>query len=406
MFTAQTKIFYSIVFGISLSLALHSNCFAQLRNGPPADGSLPIGFAAADEDSDGCVTKTELTKYLEARLVGAKIPFAKVFEQLDKDKNDSLSKLEFAKRQLVLEEILGPMGGGPMPKDPGKGFVFLKSLRLPIDDRGIQAAVFHRSMELSSNGRENKSVKKVPKACKLKRPSLPTPHDKTNPIRRLADATLILSGGSDGDFFTGGAVVVSKDGLAVTNYHIAQVLKKGQLIGFTSDGKPHRVTEWLAGDKVRDVALIRLEGAGFTPVPIAKETPSAGENIEMIHHSEERFYTYDRGYIMRYPMVGNHPWMEISADYAPGGSGCGIFNRNHELIGLVSMIKFGSGPMLGEEFDMDESEFGGANQDMELDAHQGPPQGMLLVKHAVPLSAIRGLWKSRKRLPDPAGNIR
>jgi len=104
---------------------------------------------------------------------------------------------------------------------------------------------------------------------------------------------------------------------------------------------------------------------------------------------------------MRYPMIGTDPWMEISADYAPGGSGCGIFNANNELVGLVSMVTFGDGPTLGEPMDMDEI----AEQEkleMEEDYQEEGPQDptMLLVKHAVPLVAIQGLFKSDSESKD------
>ncbi|MFO0942190.1 MAG: hypothetical protein U0930_15750 [Pirellulales bacterium] len=41
--------------------------------------------------------------------------------------------------------------------------------------------------------------------------------------------------------------------------------------------------------------------------------------------------------------------MEISAPFAPGGSGCGIFNQELQLIGLVCYISIGDGPSIASE---------------------------------------------------------
>jgi hypothetical protein len=87
--------------------------------------------------------------------------------------------------------------------------------------------------------------------------------------------------------------------------------------------------------------------------------------------------------------------MEISADYAPGGSGCGIFNDKHELVGLVSSIAYGDGPMLADQdFDMEFDDQTQPGEDEEMNDDDFIEDGLLLVKHAVPLTAIQGLWKN------------
>jgi hypothetical protein len=114
------------------------------------------------------------------------------------------------------------------------------------------------------------------------------------------------------------------------------------------------------------------------------------DSIIMIHHTENRFYTYDRGYIKRYPMIGKKPWMEISADFAPGGSGCGVFNANHELVGLVSMIMMGDGPTIARQ------DLSKPPEDESADGTDGfvaSDGAMVVVKLAVPLTAIRELCK-------------
>jgi hypothetical protein len=125
----------------------------------------------------------------------------------------------------------------------------------------------------------------------------------------------------------------------------------------------------------------------------------------MVHHSGNRFFTYDRGYIMRFPVLGKYPWMEISADYAPGGSGCGIFNEKRELIGLVSIIQYGDGPTLSEDFDVQADE-GWIEEGDTVDENMQSMDSMLLLKHAVPLSAIRSLWENANTDDSPKEDVK
>ena len=362
----------------------------------PLPPRLPAGFGIADANGDKKVSENELRSYLAARLVGLNVPYNKVFARLDGDSNHLLDESEFSRRHAAIRHFVPAVVFGPdsMPPDPGKDFKFFVSRRHPIDDRGIFGAVLQRSQETA------------PFDMHVRLDDIPQSHTGTIPkatqsvrsVERLIQATVILSENTGG-VFTGGAVVVSKDGLAVTNYHIAALLSRGGLVGFTSDGKTHRVIEFLAGNRERDVALIRLEGNDFVSVPIATSMPGMGDDIVMLHHTENRFYTYDRGYVMRYPKVGRHPWMEISADYGPGGSGCGIFNSKHELVGLVSMIEFGDGPTLAQGVlgnEIHDHPGPGAAQGntprFDQTGLTGPNRVMLRVKHAAPLPAVRGLW--------------
>ena len=270
-------------------------------------------------------------------------------------------------------------------------------------DGKIMSAVVHRFAEMFKNESvdwpESTSLQDTPETLghALQRQT----NAKEVSVRNLVDATLIVGGGRGTAMFTAGAVMISEDGLAVTNYHVAEFLKEGRMAGLTADGKCYPVVELLAGNLDRDVALIRLKGNGFAHVNIAAKPPGVGDSIEVLHHSENRFYTYDRGYVMRYPTLGKNPWMEISADYAPGGSGCGIYNRDRELVGLVSIIQYGDGPSLAMEFDMrveDGGEFGQKGHgDEEKGMSMIPDESMLMMKHAVPLSAIHSLWNESAR---------
>lgn len=379
-----------------------------------ADG-LPIGFSAADVDGDKSISKSELKTYLDARLGDVSMPHRKLFHRMDVDGNGQLSSEEFGQRHAAIMHFMGrDFFGGSVPDDPGKDFVPYQSADKPIDDKATFAAVLHRYMEMrsSSPGTWVKQDPGTGSAATVGEVPL-NASDAKPTFAELMDSSVIIAGGGD-DFFSAGAVIISKDGLALTNYHVVEGIHKSNVIGMTADGKCHRVIEYIAGDPKDDVALIRLEGTGFKPARIARTVPPMASDIVMLHHSENRFFTYDRGYVMRYSKIGDVTRLEISSDYAPGASGCGIFNSNHELVGLVSSIDMGDGPTLAEGYPEDYDDYqagdgkdgadakgpagpsGPADDDEYYDEMEYTPFGSIMVKHAVPLSAIHSLWSKQQ----------
>ncbi len=391
----KTDLFTSVSFAVAIWLA-------GLASAAPQDSArLPAGFLWADGNQDGSVSQPEMTRYLTDRLGDDSLPFRKIFDAIDSDGDGKLSRPEFEGRHAVLDRFIGPLEEFPPPADPGKGFVPFHGLDHPLDDNGIYGAIYHRYMEQlnqpeawAAAGWKRMNVRRVPAQAAVR---LPQADGQKPALDELVRATLVMGGGgSDEDFFTGGAVIVSPDGLAVTNFHIAEAFNE-KLVGILADGRVVRVIRFVAGNRAADVALVQLEGSGFPWVPLASKAPAMAEDVFMVHHTENRFYTYDRGYVKRYPLIRQSAWMEVSADYAPGGSGCGIFNTRHELVGLVSMIMMGDGPAIAVE-DMT------APDDAWPDGEWAPggdvfEMGALVVKLAVPLNAIQNLTSD----PTPAG---
>lgn len=371
---------------------------AQKVSPPVLTSDDKASFRAADADKDEKVGYSELRPYLRSRFRDGILPTQAIFDHLDADHDHWVSLSEFAGLDSAIGHFMGAdyldLAGMPDPVDPGVGYVFFQGPKRPVDDRAVYGATFHRSRELTRANRDTPGIdlSSVPTSISDVRPDT----DADVPLRKtsvadLARSTIVLAGGHP-DFYCMGGVMISSDGLALTNYHVAESLHEYQLVGFTSDGKPHRVLEFLAGDPNRDIALIRLEGDGFHHAKIAVETPEMGEDIVVLHHSENRYFTYDRGYVMRYPQLGKNVWMEVSCDYAPGGSGCGIFNKEHELIGLVSNMAYGDGPSLAAYV-----ENSGEEEPSSSNYHRGADSkefGTIRVKHAVSLDSIDSLWSA------------
>lgn len=356
---------------------------------------LAIGFAAADSDSDGAISFEELETYLQERLDDPSLPMTTLFRKMDADSDGKIAPDEFENRHAVLDSLQPDLEETFVPADPGVAFVPFSGLDQPISDVNVFGAIYHRYMEQLQQRKAWKSagwkrvlLSRLPEQVSL---NLPAPPKEKSSVEQLIRATLVIAGGgSDEEFFVGGGVIISPDGLAITNYHIADAFNK-KLVGLMADGRVVRITEFLAGNRATDIAVVRLEAGQYPWVPLSSKSPNAAEDIVVVHHSENRFFTYDRGYIKRYPMIGSHPWMEISADYAPGGSGCGIFNSNHELVGLVSTIVMGDGPAIGnselmDETDLEEEESYDDTESLEEEESDVPS---LVVKLGVPWSAIQ-----------------
>lgn len=142
--------------------------------------------------------------------------------------------------------------------------------------------------------------------------------------------------------FSGG-VLVSEDGLALTNYHVVQGHHKERTEGFmamTYDGKCYAIDEVVAADKTADIALVRLKADGqkFHAAPIALNRPDPMDPVRIISNPHGQFFVLTEGEVSRYIQMTGQIFMEITADFGGGSSGSGIFNDRGEVIGIVSRI--------------------------------------------------------------------
>ena len=139
-----------------------------------------------------------------------------------------------------------------------------------------------------------------------------------------------------------GGVVVSADGLAITNYHVLDRAGNGteEVFAVSFDGKSHPIKKVLSADKIADVALVQLGGDGpFFPAPIAGKMPMPLEPVTILSNPKNQFFVVTQGVVSRHVTPGGRrqgEWTEVTADYAAGSSGSGVFNSRGEVVGLVS----------------------------------------------------------------------
>ena len=149
-----------------------------------------------------------------------------------------------------------------------------------------------------------------------------------------------------GDWATGTyatAWVVAADGVLVTNWHVFEDLKDGEVFGAADrDGTVYPVTDFLGGDKTADVAVFRIAAKGLTPLPVASAPAEVGSWVGLISHPGDLFYLYTQGTVTRYSTNKNdddkrEKWMGITAEYASGSSGGPVLNKYGAVTGMAAL---------------------------------------------------------------------
>ena len=143
-------------------------------------------------------------------------------------------------------------------------------------------------------------------------------------------------------------VVIDESGLALTNSHVLRKRDDVTTEGFMAmnyEGRCFEVEEVLAVDPDSDIALVRLKANGhkFYAAPIAKTLPTPTTEIRMVSHPSGEFFVMTKGEVSRHVLTRNLKssltWMEVTADFGGGSSGCGVFNSAGEVVGVASRIK-------------------------------------------------------------------
>lgn len=166
-----------------------------------------------------------------------------------------------------------------------------------------------------------------------------------------------------------GGVLISSDGLALTNYHVLDT-REGIVFGaMTVDGRVFAIDEVLAASKKDDIALIRLRNAADLPHVTVRETVGTGDEVFVFSHPDGFFHTFTKGYLSRKYLTpqGKVPRLQITADFAKGSSGAGIFNVTGELVGLAT-----------------------ATNSIYYSKEEDSPRNLqMVIKSGVPISSIR-----------------
>ncbi len=120
------------------------------------------------------------------------------------------------------------------------------------------------------------------------------------------------------------------------------VVKWDKLIGLTvmtRDGRVCPVREVLAVSTNYDLAILQVEGHGFTPLPVAAKT-RAGAPVWVLGHPFPWYYMLTAGIASGYYVLNGKTqltMLAITADFANGSSGAPVFNECGAVVGVAAM---------------------------------------------------------------------
>ncbi len=140
---------------------------------------------------------------------------------------------------------------------------------------------------------------------------------------------------SDGwNDYQGSGFFISKDGVAVSNYHVFQGTGIGYEQVLLSDGSKCKVKEVIAKSSDDDIIVFKVEGRGklFNCIPIAKQTPRVGEKAYAIGSPRGLENTFSSGEISQ---IRGDNLLQINVPIDHGSSGGVLLNSKGEAIGIT-----------------------------------------------------------------------
>ncbi len=147
---------------------------------------------------------------------------------------------------------------------------------------------------------------------------------------------------------TGSGIILTSDGYIATNYHVVENAKTIRVL--TNDGQSYDA-EFIDGDELNDVAVLKVEAHNLKAAKIGtSENSRVGDQVIAIGtpHSIDYQGTMTSGYISalnrRFVEQNENGTVKkvlylIQTDTSvnPGNSGGPLFNRNGEVIGIVTL---------------------------------------------------------------------
>jgi serine protease Do len=140
----------------------------------------------------------------------------------------------------------------------------------------------------------------------------------------------------------GAGIVWSPDGLILTNNHV--IGRHAPSINLLADGEFE--SRLLARDPDEDLALLKIEASGLTPLEPAAVSPRVGELVFAFGHPWGQRNSVTRGIVSalisaRLRAGKTLPVIRSDAPLAPGNSGGPLVNAHGEVVGINAMIMVG-----------------------------------------------------------------
>jgi regulator of sirC expression with transglutaminase-like and TPR domain len=147
---------------------------------------------------------------------------------------------------------------------------------------------------------------------------------------------MITFTGRDGRRQGLGTGFVVGDGLIATNMH---VLGEGRPLSVQlADGKRHDVTSVHASDRALDLALVRIDAKGLTPLELADSTQiKVGQAVVALGNPKGLEYSVVGGVVSGQRVIDNRTMIQLAIPVEEGNSGGPILDLQGRVLGIVTM---------------------------------------------------------------------
>ncbi|MCH5311075.1 MAG: trypsin-like peptidase domain-containing protein [Prevotella sp.] len=169
-----------------------------------------------------------------------------------------------------------------------------------------------------------------------------------NIYQKYKSAVFMIYTSNERSISQGSGFFVSKDGIAISNYHVFKGTLRGKETIKLSTGTTYKIKEVLAYSEEYDYFVFKVDGNNFNYIPVTKKGYSIGETVYAIGSPRELENTFSNGIVSQ--NRGKYIQISVPIDY--GSSGGALINSYGEVIGITSGGRDDSGANLNYAVDI------------------------------------------------------
>ncbi len=142
---------------------------------------------------------------------------------------------------------------------------------------------------------------------------------------------------------TAGGYAITADGIAATCFHVladSEVqMREGYVFAYNDAGEAFPVTEVLAANQAADIALVRTEARGCSPLPLSTDG-HPGDPVFCLSSPKDIRGLFTQGILSRYFRDPRKAvFLHVTTDWAAGSSGCAILDACGNALGHVASTR-------------------------------------------------------------------
>jgi serine protease Do len=159
-----------------------------------------------------------------------------------------------------------------------------------------------------------------------------------NELYNMYKKSVFLVYTSDGNNgFQGTGFFISKNGLAVSNYHVFEGTSQGLEVIETIDGAQFKILKVLDKSKENDYIVFQVNIDSYkilNPISIVSQLPQVGEDVFAIGNPRGLESTLSKGIVSGFRE--NNTLIQTTTEITHGSSGGPLLNMRGEVVGITS----------------------------------------------------------------------